>query len=482
LLLAGGLWTQAGPPGQYPPQIPIPIQRDPRIPPPGTADGPGARKGTKAVQATGIIDRITARYFTLATPQKKTLSFQYSERTQFLRDGKSIAAADLKPGDRVRINAEEDAQGWLNALKVTIELQAGEAVQAAPAGKAQPATDKAAAEKAAPAAKPEPTPAAQPAGEKSGEAKPGSQAPPTAPDVIRITTGAVNAPPPDQDDSGPPVLRRGIPEKKPALQKRASPPGKPAETAKAAAPRLTTQPEARAAAAPPRDPHEALLDRAREATAEFTEKLPNFLCQQVTTRYSKRLWGRTWEPRDVVTANLVVEGGKESYRQIKIDGKPVDKDMLNIGGASSTGEFVAMAYSLLDPATRFTYRRDDLQSRLPAAIYDFQVDKPNSQWDITADNASITPAYQGTVWIDKGSARILRIEMQATALPSSFPLDTVEHTLDYEFVLLGNQKVLLPARSEALSCDRGTLYCDRNVIEFRNYKRFTSESTVTFDK
>jgi hypothetical protein len=58
----------------------------------------------------------------------------------------------------------------------------------------------------------------------------------------------------------------------------------------------------------------------------------------------------------------------------------------------------------------------------------------------------------------------------------------VESTVDYDFVLIGNKKFLLPTHSEALSCMRGTSECTRNVIEFRNYKKFGAETDITFEE
>ncbi len=42
------------------------------------------------------------------------------------------------------------------------------------------------------------------------------------------------------------------------------------------------------------------------------------------------------------------------------------------------------------------------------------------------------------------------------------------------------QQYLLPVHAETLSCQRGTPYCSRNTIDFRNYKKYTGESTITF--
>ena len=74
--------------------------------------------------------------------------------------------------------------------------------------------------------------------------------------------------------------------------------------------------------------------------------------------------------------------------------------------------------------------------------------------------------------------RVLRIEMQARSIPEEFPLNTVEWVVDYEFVRIGTQQFLLPVHAENLSCWRGSFTCARNTINFRNYRKFTSESQI----
>jgi hypothetical protein len=59
----------------------------------------------------------------------------------------------------------------------------------------------------------------------------------------------------------------------------------------------------------------------------------------------------------------------------------------------------------------------------------------------------------------------------------------VESTADYDFIRLGGAgPFLLPVEAEVLSCQRGTSICSRNKIEFRNYRKFGSESDVTFEE
>jgi len=113
--------------------------------------------------------------------------------------------------------------------------------------------------------------------------------------------------------------------------------------------------------------------------------------------------------------------------------------------------------------------------------YDFSVEQENSHWYIHASSQSYQPAYTGAIWIDKETSRVLRIEMTAKNMPSSFPLDQVESATDYDFVMISDGKFLLPVHSEALSCTRGTSLCSKNQIDFRNYKKFGADTSISFE-
>ena len=39
----------------------------------------------------------------------------------------------------------------------------------------------------------------------------------------------------------------------------------------------------------------------------------------------------------------------------------------------------------------------------------------------------------------------------------------------------------MPTHSESLSCMRGSSDCTRNVIDFRNYRKFGADTTITFE-
>ncbi len=71
--------------------------------------------------------------------------------------------------------------------------------------------------------------------------------------------------------------------------------------------------------------------------------------------------------------------------------------------------------------------------------------------------------------------------MAARDMPREFPLDTVKSSVDYDFVPIEDHRFLLPVHSEAVSCIQGTSECTRNVIEFRDYKKYGADTSIQFE-
>ena len=227
-----------------------------------------------------------------------------------------------------------------------------------------------------------------------------------------------------------------------------------------------------------------LAQQAREAAATFLESLPNYVCQEQTTRYISETRQPSWSVVDIVSAEVVYDDHQESYRNLQINGRPTKKSPED-SGAWSTGEFGTILGNLFAPqsATDFKYVQEDTIAHRAASVFDFKVQRVRSSWKIWVPGQYVVPSYKGSVWIDKQTGQALRIEMQAREVPEAFPEITVETAVDYDAISLGTaDKFLLPVHAEALSCWRNSNDCQRNVIEFRNYHKFEGESIIKFEQ
>ena len=307
---------------------------------------------------------------------------------------------------------------------------------------------------------------------------------------------ASSSPQPDPDSDRPTLTRKpgSSTQASTAASPAAASPSAPSAPAAPGAPAAPPAPVAaasppapRTAARPPAPPvayNDDILDAARDASDKLTEGLPNFIVQQNTTRYFTTVFPAQWRVLDTVGAEVVSVNGREDYRNFTVNGKassrPPEKS-----GAWSTGEFQTTLVDLFNPYTQASFRKstDDTLNGRSAFTYNFRVLQENSTWDIIAPNGEkATPAFTGTVWIDKQSHNVMRIEEESGPMPASFVFDKAEAVVEYGFVSIEGKSYVLPTHSEIMTCQRGSDACTKNEINFQNYRKFTADSTITFDK
>jgi hypothetical protein len=287
-----------------------------------------------------------------------------------------------------------------------------------------------------------------------------------------------------QNEEGPPRLKRGIPkagdptrkgEARPEAVPIPLPPGREIVTDSEG---RVVKEESTAAAPEPEDP----IDKARVVAFDFAEQLPNFICQQLTLRYSgEGLRNIDWKLQDRIETDLMYSEGKESYGNFKRNGKLIKKGGPQDTGSWSTGEYGTIQLDVLASNTNaeFKFDRDSEVGGRPAKKYTYRVLKANSHWKVDFGGNVLYPAYHGSVWIDNETSRVLRVEMIGRQIPESYPMASVEMTVDYGMVKLGDKQFLLPTRAENLACGRASITCVRNEVKYMNYRRFTAESTIS---
>jgi hypothetical protein len=224
-----------------------------------------------------------------------------------------------------------------------------------------------------------------------------------------------------------------------------------------------------------------LVQQSREASEAFVNMLPNFLCQQSTTRsYSES--DRPWRTLDRVTAEVLYDHGHESYRDVKLNGRSTGHSMMDLPGSRSAGEFGSTLRALFDRDTDalFKFQANTQLAGFATAIYEFAVSGDTSDWRISAGSQMIMTPYAGKIWIDRKSGNVVRIEMKAVDIPKLFPFRSVAAEVDYGPVMLPSGRYFLPQKAENVSCD-DLKSCSKNVIEFRNYHKYVGESSNTFE-
>jgi hypothetical protein len=494
------------PPGQYPPgQGPIP-----RIPgqtgPTGRQgrgqpqpDSRGKRSTTDAkgllTTTNGILRRAASSQLAIEPDDHRVVWYRLAPQIKVQKDGKDADLKEFALGDYLSVDSNSDDDGNFTAVSVTWK-KAGTPDDRAEASKDW---DLPRIESASRSAAKSTSSASSPPRE-SGDDRPvlrrsnpdpqpekphevAAAAPPKQEEPDNTPPPTVMKPPdpkPDADDPGRPALKRGAPapRRQPVEEVSTLPePVSPAPAVKA--PPAAEVPQA---AVPVQD--DPIISKAREAAFAYSETLPNYMVQQMTTRYQSDRPKSGWQALDIVTADVTYQDGRESYKNIKVGNKSTDKPMDQIEGTRSTGEFSTLLQQLLEEgAAKFRSGGQDTIRNRSAYVYSFEITRELSRWRIEAPSQLYYPAIKGSIWIDKETSRVLRIEQQGRAMPALFPFDTIETSADYDFTRLGTSgPYLLPVEAEVLSCQRGTSICSRNKIEFRNYRKFGAESNITFEK
>ena len=248
--------------------------------------------------------------------------------------------------------------------------------------------------------------------------------------------------------------------------------------------RTPTAPPKKLPPLPPPSPEEQkrIIEEARDYALNYSQRLPDFICTEVTRRYADPTGLEFWYKLDTVTAKLTYFEQKEDYKVILVDNRPVDIGMDQLPGSTSTGEFGTMMKEIFDLATQTSFRWQRwgrLRGKL-MHVYSYYVSRDKSKWAISFEKKQRTiPAYRGLIYVDKDTLTVTRITLEAVNIEPAFPIQEAGTVLDYDHVTIAGGKYMLPLKF-VMRMRQGKLLV-RNEVEFRLYRKFGAEATISFD-
>jgi len=250
-------------------------------------------------------------------------------------------------------------------------------------------------------------------------------------------------------------------------------------------PPVVKQPEPEPQGPPPpsKEEQERIIAEARRNALSYTQGLPDYLCLQVTRRFiDPSGLEMRWLKYDEIKTRVSYVENRENYEVISVDNRPVAAGIHELGGATSSGEFGTMLREVFEPETQteFTWARHSLLRGRGVYVFGFRVARSRSGWRLTVKPDEYVAGYSGLVYIDKESERVMRLFMKADDIPSDFPMQEAQSRLDYDFVEISGQPYLLPLRARVWLREGRMLA--RNEVEFRLYRRFSAEATISFDE
>jgi hypothetical protein len=235
-------------------------------------------------------------------------------------------------------------------------------------------------------------------------------------------------------------------------------------------------------APPPQEEQKRALEEAREYAMAYSKNLPNFICTQVTRRYIDPSGLEFWQQQDVITTKLSYFEQKEDYKVVMVNNRVTDNLKYDqVGGATSSGEFGSMLKELFAPETQADFKWDrwgKLRGRI-VHVFTYKVEQARSRWSINYDHKmEIIAGYTGLIYVDRDSPVVERITLNAQDIPVSFPIQQASTVLDYDTAEISGQPFILPLRAEVRMREGKML--SKNEVEFRMYRKFGAEATITF--
>ncbi len=237
------------------------------------------------------------------------------------------------------------------------------------------------------------------------------------------------------------------------------------------------------AAIPPPPPGEwkRSLAEAREYALNYSKRLPDFICLQVTRRNVDPTGMEFFRQVDTVVTRLSFFEQKEEYKVILVNDRPTEVDYDMLGGTTTSGEFGTMLRYIFEPKseTSFEWQRWATLRGRRMHVFGYTVAQEKSQWTVSWQRKLFaTVGYRGLVYVDRDTGMVAKVTLEAD-MPPAFPIQRASTTLDYDFVAINDQQYVLPLRSETRL--REGKFLARNDTEFRSYRKFSAESVITFE-
>lgn len=235
---------------------------------------------------------------------------------------------------------------------------------------------------------------------------------------------------------------------------------------------------------PPPSPEEqqAVIREVRDYAANYSKSLPDFICTQVTRKYVDPSGKEFWGLEATITEHVTYFDQQEHYKLTLVNNQYVDLPHESVGGASSSGEFGSLLRLTLgrkaDALIEFDHWATLRKRR--TYVFSYSISSGNSDYSIVWEKTQrIIVGYRGLIYVDKETHQVLRVTLQATEIPPSFPVQEAGTKLDFDYADIGGSTFLLPLRAEIRM--RHDRVLSRNVIEFRLYRKFSADAKISFD-
>jgi VWFA-related protein len=228
-----------------------------------------------------------------------------------------------------------------------------------------------------------------------------------------------------------------------------------------------------------------ILAGARERALGYAASLPSFTCHENTHREVSKIaktGPANWTSRDAFTELVRFVDGSEERRVVERNGQKVDLDRSSLAGLMMNGEFGHLLTAVFDQRAQaeFVWKESAFVGVERYEVFSYKVDRAHSFYKLRDKdgNYAIHAAYVGEVYLDTQTFDVRRIVLRAVEIPKECPIRASSLALDYDRVSIGQSDHLVPVNGVIEIRERRVF--ERNLVQFRDYRRFGSETTIRF--
>lgn len=228
-----------------------------------------------------------------------------------------------------------------------------------------------------------------------------------------------------------------------------------------------------------------LLGRVRLEALRYQRELPDFICDQLTTRFLDPTGtGKHWKLRDKLQVQDVYVAGFVNHKLIAVNGKDANKNYRALEGflsetvLHSVGFLPAWLFGPL-AKTQFEWLREDMLDGRRMEVFSVHLPSADSQFTISAQHEMFVAGIDGEIYVDAMSAVVRKFDIRMD-LPANSVLQ--EGTLDivYGQVSISSRSFLLPVRFEVQARYGGSMV--KNQTEVVRYQKYGAVTTIHFDE
>jgi VWFA-related protein len=231
---------------------------------------------------------------------------------------------------------------------------------------------------------------------------------------------------------------------------------------------------------PSNDELNRIIAGARKHAINYSVKLPNFVCVQVTDRSVDPAGNGKWRRKDSFGELLRFVDNHETRTTLEVNGRPSTVSRADMNEwPISVGEFGDLLNLVFQPSSNAEFRWKEVAALAHGTVQvlEYRVERKNNSMLLSDSSRKIYAGIHGLAYVDSATMGIRRITVEADDLPPDFSIHAASMAVDYDYVSIGAHSYLMPVRG-TIRLKRGRHEADLNQMVFQDYRRYASQVKV----